>query len=396
MSGHLLLVGTGGRPHAAAHRLGLRLTLLAGVVAVRSLRDLSPYERIVALPETAAVGEWLAAAHTLDAHDAVDAVGGFAEDAQERAATVAESLGLPYHPAEVVRRVRHKRLMRDRLRETGLDRTAASEVRDVADVVAFATVYGYPLVLKPIDGTGGSAVGIIRSAAGLPDALPEGRRMMVEEYLDGPEFGVEAFSERGRHRVLCITRTFTDPVTRVTTGHCVPAALDEGLRAAIEAYVPRVLDALGIEDGPTHTEVIATADGPRILATHARPGGDHIVELAALALGLDLDELWVRQAAGEPVLEEMRPRAVRSAAVRFVTPRAPGLLERCYGAEEAAAVEGVEAVRWLREPGSLCFDGLSAQGRGACVVATGESGEQAVERSLTAAARLRFVVVCAG
>jgi hypothetical protein len=220
--------------------------------------------------------------------------------------------------------------------------------------------------------------------------------MMAEEYLDGAEFGVQAFSERGLHRIVSVAQAFADPVTGVRTGHCLPASIDDGLRAAFEEYVPRVLDALGVEDGPTHTKIVATPAGPRVVGTHLRPGGDRIVELAGLALGLDLDELWVRQVCGERVLDEVRPRAVRTAAVRFVTPRAPGLLERCYGAEEAAALDGVEAVHWLREPGSLLTAGHTADSSGACVVTTGDSGQQAVARSLAAAARLRFVVVCAG
>ncbi|WP_406332636.1 ATP-grasp domain-containing protein [Streptomyces sp. NBC_00203] len=396
MSGHLLLVGGAEPQHATAHRLGARLTLLADVSDVRRLGDLSRYERIVAVPGTARVEEWTAAARTVHAHDPVDAVGGFAEEAQEHAAAVADGLGLRFHPADVVRRSRHRPLMRDRLREAGLDGTAASEVRDTADVAAFAAVHGFPLVLKPVEGTGGTGVRVVRSAAGLPDALPPGSRMMAEEYLDGAEFGVQAFSERGLHRIVSVAQAFVDPVTGVRTGHCLPASIDDGLRAAFEEYVPLVLDALGVEDGPTHTKIVATPAGPRVVGTHLRPGGDRIVELAGLALGLDLDELWVRQVCGERVLDEVRPRAIRTAAVRFVTPRAPGLLERCYGAEEATALDGVEAVHWLREPGSLLTAGHTADSSGACVVTTGDSGQQAVARSLAAAARLRFVVVCAG
>ncbi|MFI0967610.1 ATP-grasp domain-containing protein [Streptomyces sp. NPDC021080] len=402
MSSHLLLVGADEQRHATAHRLGLRLTLLTRVSSLGSLRDLARYERIIAVTDSAPVEEWTAAARTVAAYDPVDALGAFAEEAQEHAVAVADALGLPCHPAEAVRLAGHGPLLRARLRDAGVDGTAASEVRDTADVAAFAAVYGYPLVLKPVDGMGAGAASVIRSAAELAELaelvglLPTGRRMMVEEYLDGEEYGVEAFSERGVHRLVCVSQTLIDPVARVRTGHCLPAPAESRLRADVEAFLPRVLDALGVRDGPTHTRIVMTDAGPRVVRIRLRPGGDRIVELASLALGLDLDELWVRHVCGERVLDELHPRLSRAAAVRFVTPRAPGLLERCYGAEEAAAVEGVEGVHWLCEPGSLYPGALTPETPGACVVATGDSGQQAVARSLAAAARLRFVVVCAG
>ncbi|MFI9804706.1 ATP-grasp domain-containing protein [Streptomyces sp. NPDC052301] len=396
MSGHLLLVGAEDRRHATAHRLGRRLTLLTSVSALGTLEDLSRYERIVAVPDTAPLGEWAAAARTVAAHDPVDALGAFAEEVQDRAAVVAAELGLPGHPVEVVRGTAHGPLMRALLREAGVDGTTASEVRDTADVLAFAAVYGYPLVLKPVDATDPGAATVLRSAGDLPDALEPGRPMMVEEFLDGTEYGVEAFSEDGVHRLVCLTQPLFDPVSGVRTGHCLPTRVDDRLRARVEAFLPRVLDALGVTDGPTHTRIVATDAGLRVVRTHLRPGGDRIVELAALALGLDLDDLWVRQVCGQRVLDGLPDRPSRAAAVRFVTPRAPGLLERCYGAEEATALEGVEAVHWLREPGSLTPGALTPESRGACVIATGATGRQAVDRSLAAAARLRFVVVCAG
>ncbi|KAB1979143.1 ATP-grasp domain-containing protein [Streptomyces triticiradicis] len=396
MSCHLLLVGADEQRHATAHRLGLRLTLLTGVSSLGSLRDLARYGRVIAVPDSAPVEEWTAAARTVAAYDPVDALGAFAEETQEHAVAVADALGLPCHPAGTIRLAGHGPLLRARLRDAGVDGTAASEVRDTADVEAFAAVYGYPLVLKPVDGMGTGAASVIRSAAGLTGPLPPGRRMMVEEYLDGEEYGVEAFSERGVHRLVCVSQTLIDPVARVRTGHCLPAPAENRLRADVEAFLPQVLDAVGVRDGPTHTRIVMTDAGPRVVRVRLRPGGDRMVELVALALGLDLDELWVRHVCGERVLDELNPRLSRAAAVRFVTPRAPGLLERCYGAEEASAIEGVEGVHWLREPGSLYPGALTPEEAGACVVATGDSGQQAVARSLAAAARLRFVVVCAG
>lgn len=396
MRRHLLVVGRSRQLHAKAARRGLRLSVLAEAPRIRAQRDLSIFDRIVGLRADAVTAEWVTAARVIHRFDPVHAVGGFNEQTQEHAAAIAGALGLPHHDAQVVRRTRVKHVMRARLRECGLDPTAAEQVAGPEDVAAFGAAHGYPLVLKPVDGTGSEAVSIIGSAAQIPAGPAGGRRMLAEEFLDGEEFSVEAFSERGRHRVICVTQKFTDPVTRVEIGHCVPAPLGEAARTAIEGYVQRVLDALGVTDGPTHTEIILTAAGPRVVETHLRLGGDRIVELVGLACGIDLDDLWIGQVTGETVLEGPRPKAARSAAVRFVTPKAAGVLERLDGAETAAAMPGVVTVEALREAGAVLDGTLTSRARGACVIATGDTAEEAVARAEAAAAELRFVVSCAG
>lgn len=49
------------------------------------------------------------------------------------------------------------------------------------------------------------------------------RGVVVEEFLDGDEFSVEALSTGGRHRIIAVTRKFTDPMTFVSRGHVIPA-----------------------------------------------------------------------------------------------------------------------------------------------------------------------------
>ncbi len=394
MSRHLLCIGRSQQMHAKAHAYGLRLSVVAELSRVRSQRDLSMYERILALPGTAGVAEWVAAARMVHEHDPVDAIGGFNEETQEFAAVIADALGLPYHPLQTVRSVRDKHLMREVLRAAGVDPTPARQVATGEDVAAFAAEHGYPLVVKPVDGSGSEAVTVVRTAVDLPARLPEGYRMLAEGFLDGTEYSVEALSEKGQHRVVCVTQKFTDD--RVEVGHCVPAPVGDELREAVDDFVPRVLDALGVTDGPSHTEVIATDGGLRVVETHLRLGGGHIVELVELAFGIDLDTAWIRQVTGEPVLPGLVVEASRSAAVRFVTSAVAGVLNGTHGMDEAAALPGVVTVEEVLGPGAVLTTPRTNYGRAACAIAIGSSAAEAVERSRAAAEKLRLVVTCAG
>ena len=68
----------------------------------------------------------------------------------------------------------------------------------------------------------------------------------------------------------------------------------------------RVLDALGVEFGATHTEIVLGDAGPRVIETHIRMGGDEIPALAFDATDVDLADCVVRQTVGEKVLPEIR------------------------------------------------------------------------------------------
>jgi ATP-grasp domain len=109
--------------------------------------------------------------------------------------------------------------------------------------------------------------------------------VLVQEYAEGTEFVVDSYSVDGRHGLSDVCR-----YTKIQRGDrigiydlvdLVPP--DHPDVAAIWPYAQRVLDAVGIRNGPCHTELIMTAGGPRLLEVGARPaGGDHqrIIRLA--------------------------------------------------------------------------------------------------------------------
>ncbi|WP_335938776.1 ATP-grasp domain-containing protein [Streptomyces sp. PTD5-9] len=414
MTEHVLIVG-GGREIPGLIREtggpGVATTILCRMDLVPKIRNPGQHDRVIGLRSEAPVEEWTALAAAVHAHHPFTRVGTFGERDQDRAAAVAEALGLPCHTPRTIAWVHDKHAMRRRLAETGVDTTPVARVADAAALRAFLDEHGAPCVVKPAQGAGSFGVSVVRgpeeadaafARASADFALIPDAGVLVERFHEGPQFSVEAFSEDGEHEIVAITRKFSDPVGFVEIGHVAPAALGAEETEAVHAYVRALLDALEIGYGITHTEVVLTAAGPRVIETHVRMAGDEIPYLVQDVTGVDLIACVVRQTLGLPVLADIRRTLAdpsvdrRPEAIWFAVPRARGTLSSIGGMDEAAGQPDVVAVEALLGPGDEVGGLDSSESRAAFVRARGANEAEAVKRAREAALALDFTVKVPG
>jgi len=308
------------------------------------------------------------------------------------AARVAERLGLP-HPidAPVANRAVSKQKQREALAEAKVPQPSWHIVSEPEEGLPV------PSVVKAPDRQGQKGLTLVRSEDELPAAI--GRAIeesrsgvaIIEELVDGPEVTVNAFSLRGEFHPLTVTDRLTaePPAFGVALAHVWPSEAGGQAAEVAEAAVT----ALGIENGPSYTQLRIGPDGPQVIEVAARLGGGHDAELAKLALGVDLNGLALQSALGEPIWSAaLQPTPeVGGAVVRFLVPP-EGVLEEVEGADEARAMEGVQDVRIYREPGHVFGPFQRGADRAGAVLAIGESRDQALERSDGAARLIRFKV----
>ncbi|WP_052499146.1 ATP-grasp domain-containing protein [Streptomyces vietnamensis] len=414
MTEHVLIVGGGREIPGLIRDAGgpdVVTTILCRMDFVPKIRKPGQHDRVLALRSDAPDAEWIALAAAVHERQPFTRVGTFGERDQDRAAAVAAALGLPCHSPQTIAYVHDKDAMRRRLAELGVDETPGGRVADVAELRAFLAQHGTPCVVKPVQGAGSFGVSVVRSAeeaeaafaraAADFEVIPDAG-VLVERFHEGPQFSVEAFSEDGEHEILAVTRKFSDPVGFVELGHVVPAELSPEQTDAVHGYVRRLLDALDITYGVTHTEVVLTAAGPRVIETHVRLAGDEIPYLVHDVTGVDLVDCVVRQTLGQPVLADIRktladPSVDRSPeAIWFAVPQARGTLARIGGLDEAAARPGVVAAEALLDAGDVLGDLDSSESRAAFVRARGADAAEAVERARQAVAALEFEVTVSG
>lgn len=314
----------------------------------------------------------------------------FTDPGLEPAGLVTEQLGLPGNPVSVSAVLRDKYALRTRLAEAGVESHPCALVDTAAALRDFCGSHGYPVVLKPRDGTGSEDVRRIESPADAERAF-EGRsqgqpRLLAERFLVGKEISVETVSQHGRHSVLALTEKFIDE-NFVECGHVVPARVGPEHRPAVEKLVTGLLDAAGLAEGCGHTEVMLTDTGPVSIESHNRMGGDRIYELVRLSHGTDLERLGFTLPLDIDPLPES-PVPTGAAAIWFVRAE-PGRVVEVEGTEQAEKAAGVREVVVTAEPGSEVRPVRSSADRIGYVIATGDDPDSAVERARAAAERIR-------
>jgi biotin carboxylase len=262
------------------------------------------------------------------------------EETMVAVAEEAEALGVAPNPAAALRALNDKIATR----RLGVSEVRVGTAASADDVRAVLDTFGLPAVVKPAGASGSRGVALLRTSDDLDRWRTELDRgglsgpFLVEEVLTGPEFSVETLTVDGRHLVIGVTaKQTTGPPHFVETAHLHPAPLAEADRAAMTGLAVRVLDAAGYRFGPAHTEIILTADGPRLVESQARLGGDRIPVLVQEATGLDVEAAIFEALAGREVRVD-EPSGY-AAVTFFALPPGP-----------VTALEGVDAIKaqpWL-------------------------------------------------
>lgn len=391
MRKRLLMIGGWTELFEKSKACGFDLTVVQKKTDLKP-RDFDVADNVVTMPmESAEVVDVAAALHRANPFDAVIS---FQEYGVLNAARIAERLGIFGNPLAAVEFARDKGRMRQRLLEAGIPSIPFALAASVDDVHAFARDAGWPAIIKPVNASGSDCV---RKLASSDEVAPAFERIMathphshvlVEQFMRGPEVSVEAITWEGRHRILGTTDKITTGAPNfVELGHTHPSSLPPGVIDEIHALTLRVLDAIGHRYGPSHTEVIVTEEGPRLVEAHTRTGGDRLFEIVELVHGVDLFAATLQGfALSFPELPSKEPSA---AAIRFFhVPQ--GVVAELDGIDEARQMPDVVRVDHTLALGMKIGPLRHSGDRPGYVLVHAPTREDAVRRVEAAMARVRI------
>lgn len=264
-------------------------------------------------------------------------------------AWVAEKLGLPGIPYETALDASDKGRMRRRFKEAGVPSPEffiVNQSRFSEDPLPNLP-FPFPVVVKPVDNMGSRGCRRSDSEEELRSALKEALafsrsgRAIVEEYMEGPEFSVDAIVYKGEITICGLAdRHIFFPPYFIEMGHTMPTALPEDQAAWLLSVFKQGVQALGITNGAAKGDVKLTPRGPMIGEIAARLSGGYMSGWTyPYASGVEPTRAAIAVALGEKPINLKPKRRWTSAERAFIS--IPGQILTIYGIDEARSIPGV-------------------------------------------------------
>ena len=255
----------------------------------------------------------------------------------------------------------------------------------------------FPCIIKPTDNAGSHGVAKVHGFQELLDnyeyAHQNSRhgKVIVEEYLEGPEVSVEVMVVDGKVNILQITDKITTEAPHfVELGHTQPSQLPLAIQEAIRDVTIAACNAIGIDKGPAHVEMKVTQRGPVMIELGARMGGDNITtHLVPLSTGIDMVGCTIKVALGEQ--PDIKPTLQRGSAIRYF--KVPyGTICAIENVEEAKEIPGVQQITFTKEVGDVATPIQCSNDRIGFVIAQGATAEDAVKACEKAMETIKIVI----
>jgi biotin carboxylase len=332
----------------------------------------------VVIADIRSVEQTLAAAGELaGGGDPISAVASFAEAAVPTVATLAVELDLPAVSERTAYLARDKFAMRQAFAAAGVPQPGFALARTLREARVAARRTGFPVVLKPVLGTGSMYVRSVADEAELDDIFAlllqrawdsftgdplyqQARRehdgaLLIEEFVPGPEVCVDSLVVDGETHVIAI---HDKPLPTGPTFEEVYACTPTRLPGEVAARVGEATKAA------------------------ARMGGGPVYRSVLLSTGVDLVAAALDLASGRRPDPSWR-HAPRPVGFWNMFPERPGQFTRVQGLEEVNADSQVDEIAIYRQLGDyLAMPPATIQGHGHLIftVDTVEQLDDAFER----------------
>lgn len=342
--------------------------------------------------------ECLEAVHAFHARYPLQGVMCLACDVPHIVARIASALGLPGMPIEVADRAVDKLAMKRKFVADGVRTPSFHEIDTLSSLIALQRTVDSELVIKPADSRGSKGVSRLSLDGGATwafgfarDNSPTGR-VIVEEYLNGPQISTESVVIEGK----VVTPAFSDRSYEfldryypfiVENGGDMPSNLPPETLEAVGLLVEQAAASLGVKNGIVKGDIVVHDGQPYAIELAARlSGGYFCTHQIPFSTGVNLVEACARLALGE----DLRPDDWKPKFSKFVSTRwklvNPGIVKAIPNRSVVDAMPGVLAFEHWLEVGEEISAAQNAAASVAMVQAEGPTYIEARHRAEAALA----------
>lgn len=222
---------------------------------------------------------------------------------------VCDALGLKGLSFEAAQIASNKLEMKERYEAFGV-RTARFRLvkLDGSDLRDKAADLSFPLIFKAVDSSGSRGIRRVDSEEEFEDTLAYVAEsthkdyFLVEEFIEGEEFGAQAFVQDGHVEFILPHGDFVfHGDTGVPVGHFAPYDLPEEVVADCKEQLVKAVSAMGLDNCAINADFILKDGKTYVLELGGRSGATCLAELVSIYYGFDYYEKLIRVAMGEKV-----------------------------------------------------------------------------------------------
>lgn len=240
-------------------------------------------------------------------------------------AYVCEQLNLVGLSSYAAKACTDKSLLREIMKREGIYTPKFWCISDLQQLTCLEKI-AFPVVIKPVDSSASRGVRLVTKFGDLAKiyndtiVYSKSKKVIIEEYIDGPEYSIEVLVQHGNVHIIAITEKTTSELPYfIEERHIVPANLSIQDSQRISSLVNNIIQVVKLDNSAAHVEVRLTSSGPVLIEMGARLGGDYITsDLVPLATGVNMLANIVEIALGEPV--QVQASFNKFAGIQFVAP----------------------------------------------------------------------------
>lgn len=201
-----------------------------------------------------------------------------------------------------------KLIMKRAFIENGVNTAKYMRVNSENELEAVTEKLQLPLIVKAVDLQGSRGINIVHTEESLLDAY---KRTMaetgkdfciIEEFIDGYEFGAQAFVYNGEVLYVLPSGDITyTGVTKVPVGHYMPLEVENDILQQIEENVKKAIKAIGLDNCAVNVDMIIKDGKIYIIELTGRVGANCLAELSSIYYGIDVYTMIAMTAMGEDV-----------------------------------------------------------------------------------------------
>lgn len=199
----------------------------------------------------------------------------------------------------------NKLYMKEKLVANGVRTARFVNIHNEAELNEAVSKLEFPVIVKATDLQGSRGICIVREKDKLKSAYEEVMSLthkdfcIVEEFIEGTEFGAQAFVYKGE--VLFVLPHGDETVmckTAVPVGHYMPYTMSDALAADVDKQARRAIAALGLDNCAVNIDFISRDDKAYIIELTGRGGANGLTDITGEYFGINYYTMMVVTALG--------------------------------------------------------------------------------------------------